>query len=392
MADRRVSGSETFVNLSDVNAEEGRGILGEGVEEVDDQGMIVTDDEEETIEDKWFINPDFILLGPKIGEGGHAKVYEGIYDSASVAVKIMQPGSTEEEHAKRRKRFMREVKMLSRVQHENLVKLIGVCKEPTVIVTELLRGGSLKRFLRGMRPNRLDLQLSVHFALDISRGMDFLHANGIIHRDLKPDNLLLTDDKKNLKLADFGLAREETVTEMMTAETGTYRWMAPELYSTVTLKDRKHYTHKVDIYSFAIVLWELITNRTPFEGMSNLQAAYASAFKKSRPPLDSIPNDLSTILDRCWAEDPLMRPEFWEITGMLSSFLATLQVSSSVRSTQTTPPSIFEMGQCSASNSYPLAADSPGTRHLMGGRSGGEEDVDRNSKSSIFGCFNNCFS
>lgn len=126
------------------------------------------------------------------------------------------------------------------------------------------------------------------------------------------DNLLLTANKKRVKLADFGLAREESVTEMMTAETGTYRWMAPEvclflliinklmfkfiqsnldsrfvykilpqLYSTVTLRrgEKKHYTNKVDVYSFGVVLWELLTNRMPFEGMSNLQAAYAAAFK-----------------------------------------------------------------------------------------------------------------
>ncbi|XP_068654178.1 serine/threonine/tyrosine-protein kinase HT1-like [Aristolochia californica] len=397
MADKWVSGKEACVNLSRVNPDDGKGIGGEGSGDVDDrtelEDMIIAQGEEQKIEEKWLINPNVILLGPKIGEGGHAKVYEGIYKSSSVAVKIIQAGLTEEEHAKRRKRFMREVVMLSRVQHENLVKLIGVCMEPAmVIVTEYLKGGSLKKFLRALRPNHLDLHLSVRFALDISRGMESLHANGIIHRDLKPDNLLLTEDKNKLKLADFGLAREETVTEMMTAETGTYRWMAPELYSTVTLKEKKHYTHKVDIYSFAIVLWELITNRTPFEGMSNLQAAYASAFKKSRPPLDNIPKDLGTLLDGCWAEDPLMRPEFREISGMLSSFLATLQVPSSVRSTQTTPPAKVEMGQCSTSSSYPLAADSPGTRHLMGGTSRGEEGADDNSKSNMFGCFDNCFS
>ncbi|MCH87361.1 serine/threonine-protein kinase HT1-like [Trifolium medium] len=68
---------------------------------------------------------------------------------------------------------------------------------------------------------------------------------------------------------------------MMTAETGTYRWMAPELYSTVTRRqgEKKHYNHKVDAYSFAIMLWELIHNKLPFEGKSNLQAAYAAAFK-----------------------------------------------------------------------------------------------------------------
>nr|GEV72290.1 serine/threonine-protein kinase HT1 [Tanacetum cinerariifolium] len=150
-----------------------------------------------------------------------------------------------------------------------------------VIVSELLPGMSLRKYLGSIRPNQLDLRLALKFALDIAKAMECLHANGIIHRDLKPDNLLLTANQKSVKLADFGLAREETVTEMMTAETGTYRWMAPELYSTVTLRqgEKKHYNNKVDVYSFGIVLWELVTNRMPFEGMSNLQAAYAAAFK-----------------------------------------------------------------------------------------------------------------
>lgn len=137
-------------------------------------------------------------------------------------------------------------------------------------------------------------------------------TNKVYHEPLfcpsvRTENLLLTADQRTVKLVDLGLAREETLTEMMTAETGTYRWMAPEvsvtavhicqynsflsifanpeiypqLYSTVTLRhgEKKHYNHKVDVYSFAIVLWELLHNRLPFEGMSNLQAAYAAAFK-----------------------------------------------------------------------------------------------------------------
>jgi serine/threonine protein kinase len=211
-------------------------------------------------------------------------------------------------------RFIREVAMLSRVKHRILVKFIGVCKEPLmVMVTELMEGKSLKKYMLGMRPKLLDMRSSVCFALDIAKAMDCLHVNGIIHRDLKPDNLLLTVDQKMVKLVDFGLAREETLTEMMTTETGTYHWMAPELYSTVTLRhgEKKHYNHKVDVYNFAIVLWELLTNRMPFEGMSNLQATYAAAFKNVRPSVsENIHKDLVFFLQSCWAEDPDVHPTF----------------------------------------------------------------------------------
>ncbi|XP_074311887.1 serine/threonine-protein kinase STY13 isoform X2 [Silene latifolia] len=207
-------------------------------------------------------------------------------------------------------------------------QFIGACKDPLmVIVTELLPGLSLRKYLTSLRPNQLELDVVLSYALDIARAMDCLHANGIIHRDLKPDNLLLTANQKSVKLADFGLAREETLTEMMTAETGTYRWMAPELYSTVTLRqgEKKHYNNRVDVYSFGIVLWELLTNRMPFEGMSNLQAAYAAAFKQERPIIpEDIAPDLVFIMQSCWVEDPNLRPSFSQIIRMLNAFVFTL--------------------------------------------------------------------
>lgn len=282
-----------------------------------------------TIDRSLLVDPKLLFIGSKIGEGAHGKVYEGRYGDRIVAIKVLNRGSTSDERALLESRFIREVNMMSRVKHGNLVKFLGACKDPLmVIVTELLPGMSLRKYLVSLRPNKLDLHVALNFALDIARALDCLHANGIIHRDLKPDNLLLTSDQKSLKLADFGLAREETVTEMMTAETGTYRWMAPELYSTVTLRqgEKKHYNNKVDVYSFGIVLWELLTNRLPFEGMSNLQAAYAAAFKHARPSLpEDISPDLAFVVQSCWVEDPNLRPSFSQIIRMLNAFLFTLR-------------------------------------------------------------------
>ncbi|VAI24014.1 unnamed protein product [Triticum turgidum subsp. durum] len=285
-----------------------------------------------------------LFVGSKIGEGAHGKVYKGKYGDQIVAIKVLNSGSTPEEKVTLEDRFIREVNMMCKVKHDNLVKFIGACKEPLmVIVSELLPGMSLKNYLNSIRPSQLDMHTALGYALNIARAMECLHANGIIHRDLKPDNLLLTANRKKLKLTDFGLAREETVTEMMTAETGTYRWMAPELYSTVTLQrgEKKHYTNKVDVYSFGIVLWELLTNKMPFEGMSNLQAAYAAAFKaisnvslldktvttakQVRPAFpEDTPQELASIVQSCWVEDPAMRPSFSQIIRMLDAFLTTI--------------------------------------------------------------------
>uniref|UniRef100_A0A0C9QN92 TSA: Wollemia nobilis Ref_Wollemi_Transcript_18873_2621 transcribed RNA sequence n=1 Tax=Wollemia nobilis TaxID=56998 RepID=A0A0C9QN92_9CONI len=337
------------------------------------------------LEDKWLIDPKHLFVGPKIGEGAHAKVYEGKYKDKNVAIKIIQPADAPEEMAKREARFAREVSLLSRVQHKNLVKFIGACKESVmVVVTELLLGGSLRKYMMNLRPKSLDLNLALTFALDIARVMECLHRNGIIHRDLKPDNLLLTEDKKKVKLADFGLAREETLTEMMTAETGTYRWMAPELYSTVTLRrgEKKHYDNKVDVYSFSIVLWELLTNRMPFEGMSHLQAAYAAAFKNARPSVENLPEELVFILQSCWAEDPNVRPGFTQIVRMLSAYLSTLP-----------PPENTAPQQIVASRNNPGPMDSPATSSFEEKTQQGEgtNTKPQNKSQGLLLCISQCF-
>ncbi|KAA8542216.1 hypothetical protein F0562_023368 [Nyssa sinensis] len=335
---------------------------------------------------KWLIDPQNLFVGPRIGEGAHAKVYEGKYKNQNVAIKIVHRGDTPEEISKREARFAREVAMLSRVQHKNLAKFIGACKEPVmVIVTEILLGGTLRKYMLNMRPRRLDTRVAIGFALDIARAVECLHSHGIIHRDLKPENLILTADQKTVKLVDFGLAREESLTEMMTAETGTYRWMAPELYSTVTLRhgEKKHYNHKVDAYSFAIVLWELLHNKLPFEGMSNLQAAYAAAFKNVRPSLENLPEELSIILNSCWTEDPNARPNFSQIIQMLLHYLSIIL-----------PPEPMIPSRIFMSENRVLPPESPGTSSLMPLRDDSGETPKgemENKPKGFFFCFNHCY-
>ncbi|KAM1933678.1 hypothetical protein ACFX15_017954 [Malus domestica] len=269
----------------------------------------------------FLIDPSCIKIGSVLGEGRGAIVYEGLYQSKPVAVKIIRPPKTKYVSLDRQEKFHREVSMLSKVKHDNIVKFVGACFEPSMIIlTELLRGGNLQKYLWERRPGTPDLKCSISFAMDVCRAMEYLHANGIIHRDLKPANLLLTEDLNMIKVADFGHAREE-ISGAMTSEAGTYRWMAPELFSTepVPKGSKKEYDHKADVYSFSIVLWELIINQTPFSGRTNIIVAYAAA-NKIRPELDYIPQDLIPLLESCWADDPKIRPEFMEITSHLSNY------------------------------------------------------------------------
>ncbi|XP_031249554.1 serine/threonine-protein kinase STY13-like, partial [Pistacia vera] len=278
------------------------------------------DAEEEEEEDFIFnihnsllVDPRHVLLGKVTGEGSYSIVHQGIYESKPVAVKILQLHKTPALNRKYKLKFQREVTLLSRTNHGNILKFVGACIEPTMmLITEFMGGGNLQKYLWSVRPQCLELKLSISFALEISRAMEYLHANGIIHRDLKPSNILLTEDKKHIKVGDFGLAREEVMDEM-TCEAGTYRWMAPEIFSQdpIPIGVKKHYDHKVDVYSFAMVLWELLTNTVPFKGKESMSVAYAAA-KNIRPSVEDLPEDIVPLLKSCWALDPKARPEFKE--------------------------------------------------------------------------------
>ncbi|EEE66768.1 hypothetical protein OsJ_23489 [Oryza sativa Japonica Group] len=149
----------------------------------------------------------------------------------------------------------------------------GNAAEIREAMSEYMSGGSLYDFLHKQH-NVLDLPTLLKFAVDLCRGMCYLHQMGIIHRDLKSANLLMDKDHV-VKVADFGVAHFQDQGGNMTAETGTYRWMAPEIQLCCWSKVINHqpYDNKADVFSFAIVLWELITSKIPYNTMTPLQAA-----------------------------------------------------------------------------------------------------------------------
>lgn len=179
--------------------------------------------------DEWTIDLRKLNMGAPFAQGAFGKLYRGTYNGEEVAIKILERPENDSERAQSmEQQFQQEVRMLARLKHPNIVRFVGACRKPMVwcIVTEYAKGGSVRQFLMKRQNRSVPLKLAVRQALDVARGMAYVHGLGLIHRDLKSDNLLIFSDK-SIKIADFGVARIEVKTEGMTPETGTYRWMAP---------------------------------------------------------------------------------------------------------------------------------------------------------------------
>ncbi|XP_024633155.1 receptor-like serine/threonine-protein kinase ALE2 isoform X4 [Medicago truncatula] len=226
-----------------------------------------------------------------LGEGGFGLVYSGnLEDGSKVAFKVLK---REDHHGDRE--FLSEVEMLSRLHHRNLVKLIGICTELSFrcLVYELIPNGSVESHLHGVDREKspLDWSARIKIALGAARGLAYLHEDSsphVIHRDFKSSNILLENDFTP-KVSDFGLARtaaDEDNRHISTRVMGTFGYVAPEYAMT------GHLLVKSDVYSYGVVLLELLTGRKPVDfsqppGQENL-VAWARPLLTSREGLEVI--------------------------------------------------------------------------------------------------------
>lgn len=273
--------------------------------------------------EEWTVDLSQLYLGFRFACGAHSRLYHGIYKDKPVAVKIIRLPNDDQDGtmaSRLEKQFSREVDFLSHLYHRNVIKLAAAGRNPPVfcIITEYLSGGSLRAFLHRLGHESLPLQKLISIALEIAQGMEYIHSQGVIHRDLKPENILFDQDFC-VKIADFGIACEEAYSDSLGEDPGTYRWMAPEMIK------HKHYGRKVDVYSFGLVLWEMVTGRIPYEEMTPVQAAFAVVDKNLRPAFPTeCPAALRALIEQCWASLPEKRPEFWQIVNIFEQFESTL--------------------------------------------------------------------
>ncbi|XP_073033282.1 serine/threonine-protein kinase CTR1-like [Primulina eburnea] len=255
-----------------------------------------------------------LVLKETIGAGSFGVVHRADWNDSEVAVKILME---QDFHTERFKDFLREVAIMKRLRHPNIVLFMGaVTERPNLsIVTEYLSRGSLYKLLHkpGAR-EALDEKRRLSMAFDVAKGMNYLHKRNppIVHRDLKSPNLLV-DKKYTVKVCDFGLSRLKANTFLSSkSAAGTPEWMAPEV-----LRDEPS-NEKSDVYSFGVILWELATLQQPWGHLNPAQVVAAVAFKSKRL---EIPRDINpqvaAIIEACWSNEPWKRPSFSNIMESL---------------------------------------------------------------------------
>ncbi|GLT61993.1 hypothetical protein SLA2020_346620 [Shorea laevis] len=252
-----------------------------------------------------------------VGQGSFGPVYKAIMPTGRIAaVKVLASNSSQGE-----KEFQTEVSLLGRLHHRNLVNLVGYCvdKGQHMLVYEFMSNGSLENLLYSEETRVLNWEERLQIVLDISHGIQYLHEGAVppvIHRDLKSANILL-DYSMRAKVADFGLSKEEAFDGRNSGLKGTYGYIDPVYIST------SKFTMKSDIYSFGVIIFELITAIHPHQNLME----YVNLAAMSPDGIDEILDkqlvgkcsivevrQLASIAHRCLHKLRRKRPSIGEVT------------------------------------------------------------------------------
>uniref|UniRef100_A0A3Q2YBU2 Mitogen-activated protein kinase kinase kinase 7 n=1 Tax=Hippocampus comes TaxID=109280 RepID=A0A3Q2YBU2_HIPCM len=258
------------------------------------------------------INYEDIEVEEVVGRGAFGVVCKAKWKGKDVAIKTIESESE-------RKAFIVELRQLSRVNHPNIVKLYGSCSNPVssqLFLNYLLLCCSV---LHGAEPlPSYSASHAMSWCLQCSQGVAYLHGmkpKALIHRDLKPPNLLLVAGGTVLKICDFGTACD--IQTHMTNNKGSAAWMAPEVF------EGSKYSEKCDVFSWGIILWEVVTRRKPFDEIGGPAFRIMWAVHNgTRPPLiKNLPKPIENLMTRCWSKDPSQRPSMEEIVKIMTHLM-----------------------------------------------------------------------
>lgn len=274
----------------------------------------------------WDVEAGELELIKLIGEGTTSTVYEGRLRGCTVAVKEIRVHPCQDSFdVAIIQSVQRELRVLSRVQHPNILRFVGLVVEsmPLRLVLEYCAGGSLFELLHNSWDIPLTWKQRTKVLLDTSTACDYLHEFDppIVHRDLKSLNLMLLERighqfvMPHVKLADFGFARIQE--PAMTQGVGTKHWMAPEVLAGT------EYTEKADVFSFAMVAYEVVCRQVPWERLDPTTVARLTKEGK-RPDLQDesvvpkeVPAGMIELITQCWDQHPEGRPSFGQILAIV---------------------------------------------------------------------------
>lgn len=260
-------------------------------------------------------------FGDVLGSGAFGTVYEGYWQPEGdahryhVAIKVLNEETASPEASKE---LLQEGVVMASMDHVNVVRLYCVCMgQQMMLVSQFVPLGALISYLKKSK-NTLNAHTMLNFAVQIARGMEYLEEKRMVHRDLAARNVLV-QSPRCVKITDFGLTRIIEVGESNFTATGgkvPVRWMAPE-----SLR-KKVYTHKSDVWSFGVVVWEILTfGARPYQGKKGREilTMLDQGHRLDQPLTCTI--DIYAMLLECWLRDPDSRPTFSELAWKLEEML-----------------------------------------------------------------------
>uniref|UniRef100_A0AAZ3S146 mitogen-activated protein kinase kinase kinase n=1 Tax=Oncorhynchus tshawytscha TaxID=74940 RepID=A0AAZ3S146_ONCTS len=258
-------------------------------------GKAYSTEHKHNLEELWEVPFEDISELQWVGSGAQGAVFLGKLHGQEVAVKKVRDIKET------------DIRHLRKLKHPNIITFKGICTQAPCycILMEYCAQGQLYEVLRAGR--NITPSLLIDWAMGMAGGMNYLHLHKIIHRDLKSPNMLITYDDA-VKISDFGTSKEMSDKSTKMSFAGTVAWMAPEVIRNEPVSE------KVDIWSFGVVLWEMLTGEVPYKDVDSSAIIWGVGNNSLNLPVpESCPDGFKILLRQCWSSKPRNRPSFRQI-------------------------------------------------------------------------------